>query len=494
MGSHPAAGRCRPHQHRRYRRDHQQTPRTPPDARHHQVAASRPGQGDAASRAEPATGKAPAASPPGRRHPARAARPRRPARPKPAAKAAKAAREGRRATAAKADSRPAAKPASPAQEPRAGAGRPVAGGAVETPLATGERAGTTHDPTPPTASPRRGRRRRGAAAPGPSTDEYEKLIGGDTHNPHGILGCAPAGRRDAPSSARCGTTRKNVTLLQEGGRRSRSSTPTAACSRPSIDGAGRRLPDPRRLRPRRGLRGRRPVPLAAHPRRDRPAPDRRGPAREPVGRPGRARPHLRHPRRPGQRHVVRGLGARAPAASGSPATSTTGPAPAPRCARSARPGVWELFVPGVGDGTRYKFQILGQDGVWREKADPMAFAVEVPPATASVVTVLEHEWNDGDWMAAAGRDRPAQRPAVHLRDPRRLLEDGPRLPGDGRRADRRPRRDRVHPRRVPAAGRPPVRAVLGLPGHLVLRAGLPLRLAGRPALPDRPAAPGRLSA
>ena len=46
-------------------------------------------------------------------------------------------------------------------------------------------------------------------------------------------------------------------------------------------------------------------------------------------------------------------------------------------------GVWELFVPGVGEGTRYKFQILGQDGVWREKADPMAFAAEVPPATAS---------------------------------------------------------------------------------------------------------------
>ena len=62
-------------------------------------------------------------------------------------------------------------------------------------------------------------------------------------------------------------------------------------------------------------------------------------------------------------------------------------------------GVWELFVPGVGEGTRYKFQILGQDGVWREKADPMAFAAEVPPATASMVTVARHEWNDADWMS-----------------------------------------------------------------------------------------------
>ena len=48
-------------------------------------------------------------------------------------------------------------------------------------------------------------------------------------------------------------------------------------------------------------------------------------------------------------------------------------------------GVWELFVPGLGDGTHYKFEVLGQDGVWRQKADPVAFRAEVPPATASVV-------------------------------------------------------------------------------------------------------------
>ena len=49
-------------------------------------------------------------------------------------------------------------------------------------------------------------------------------------------------------------------------------------------------------------------------------------------------------------------------------------------------GVWELFVPDVGKGTRYKFALLGKDGVWREKADPLAQATEVPPATASVVS------------------------------------------------------------------------------------------------------------
>ena len=62
-------------------------------------------------------------------------------------------------------------------------------------------------------------------------------------------------------------------------------------------------------------------------------------------------------------------------------------------------GVWELFVPGVGDGCRYKFEILGADGVWREKADPMAFATEVPPATASVVHTANYEWRDADWLA-----------------------------------------------------------------------------------------------
>jgi 1,4-alpha-glucan branching enzyme len=61
-------------------------------------------------------------------------------------------------------------------------------------------------------------------------------------------------------------------------------------------------------------------------------------------------------------------------------------------------GVWELFVPGVEDGARYKFRILGADGQWREKADPMAFATEVPPATASIVHTSRYEWGDGDWL------------------------------------------------------------------------------------------------
>ncbi len=66
-------------------------------------------------------------------------------------------------------------------------------------------------------------------------------------------------------------------------------------------------------------------------------------------------------------------------------------------------GVWDLFVPGVGTGTKYKFQILGADGVWRDKADPMAFATEHPPATSSVVFESEYTWSDGDWMSNGPR-------------------------------------------------------------------------------------------
>ncbi|HEY3630808.1 MAG TPA: 1,4-alpha-glucan branching protein GlgB [Jatrophihabitantaceae bacterium] len=62
-------------------------------------------------------------------------------------------------------------------------------------------------------------------------------------------------------------------------------------------------------------------------------------------------------------------------------------------------GIWELFVPGVGDGAYYKFQILGADGTWREKADPMAFATEVPPATASMVFTPSYEWGDTAWLS-----------------------------------------------------------------------------------------------
>ena len=67
--------------------------------------------------------------------------------------------------------------------------------------------------------------------------------------------------------------------------------------------------------------------------------------------------------------------------------------------------MWELFIPNVASGTRYKLNVLGADGHWREKADPMAFATEVPPAQGSVVFTSTHVWQDDEWLAArATRD------------------------------------------------------------------------------------------
>ncbi len=81
-------------------------------------------------------------------------------------------------------------------------------------------------------------------------------------------------------------------------------------------------------------------------------------------------------------------------------------------------GVWELFVPDVGSGTRYKFSILGADNRWREKADPMAFATEVPPLTSSVVFESRYHWGDDEWMAARARstshDQPMSVYEMHL--------------------------------------------------------------------------------
>ncbi|MEU6241564.1 1,4-alpha-glucan branching enzyme [Streptomyces sp. NPDC047024] len=71
-------------------------------------------------------------------------------------------------------------------------------------------------------------------------------------------------------------------------------------------------------------------------------------------------------------------------------------------------GVWELFLPGIGEGTRYKFEITSRHGHRFLKADPMARATEVPPDTASVVAVSRHEWHDAAWMEHRG-DTPVHR-------------------------------------------------------------------------------------
>src|ERR1017187_3657124 len=68
-------------------------------------------------------------------------------------------------------------------------------------------------------------------------------------------------------------------------------------------------------------------------------------------------------------------------------------------------GVWELLIPGLGAGERYKYEIKTRagDGGWRLKADPMAALAEQPPATASLVYASSYEWGDQDWIDARAK-------------------------------------------------------------------------------------------
>ena len=75
-------------------------------------------------------------------------------------------------------------------------------------------------------------------------------------------------------------------------------------------------------------------------------------------------------------------------------------------------GVWEIFVPGVGPGDRYKFALRDARGhLLPFKADPVARQAELPPATASVVAPpLRHPWTDQAWMAGRGARQSARSP------------------------------------------------------------------------------------
>ncbi len=95
-------------------------------------------------------------------------------------------------------------------------------------------------------------------------------------------------------------------------------------------------------------------------------------------------------------------------------------------------GVWEIFIPGLGDGEPYKYELHDQHGnLLPLKADPFGFGSEHPPKTASVVRKLEgHKWADGKWMtkreALHRIDQPISVYEVHLGSWRRVPEDGDR--------------------------------------------------------------------
>ncbi len=63
-------------------------------------------------------------------------------------------------------------------------------------------------------------------------------------------------------------------------------------------------------------------------------------------------------------------------------------------------GVWEIFLPGASEGTHYKYAVRSRlQGYRQQKADPYAFASEVPPKSASVVADIDsYHWRDDEWM------------------------------------------------------------------------------------------------
>ena len=81
-------------------------------------------------------------------------------------------------------------------------------------------------------------------------------------------------------------------------------------------------------------------------------------------------------------------------------------------------GLWEIFIPDLGPGTKYKFAIEGRDGKWVDHADPMARQTEVPPHTASIVNESNYQWGDAPWITNRAMYQPWKSPVsvyeVHL--------------------------------------------------------------------------------
>ena len=91
-------------------------------------------------------------------------------------------------------------------------------------------------------------------------------------------------------------------------------------------------------------------------------------------------------------------------------------------------GVWELFIPSLGEGELYKYEILGKDGqLLPLKQDPFAFFCEQSPGTAAIVYDLSHYgWADDTWLrqrgAAVERSAPVSIYEVHLGSWRRSTD------------------------------------------------------------------------
>jgi 1,4-alpha-glucan branching enzyme len=94
-------------------------------------------------------------------------------------------------------------------------------------------------------------------------------------------------------------------------------------------------------------------------------------------------------------------------------------------------GIWEGFIPGIGQGIIYKYHIISRNNGYRvDKADPFAFYNEMPPKTGSIVWDLPYKWGDQEWMGKRGRSNALDAPIaiyeVHLGSWMRVPEEGAR--------------------------------------------------------------------
>ncbi|TCO72771.1 1,4-alpha-glucan branching protein GlgB [Chromatocurvus halotolerans] len=95
-------------------------------------------------------------------------------------------------------------------------------------------------------------------------------------------------------------------------------------------------------------------------------------------------------------------------------------------------GVWETFVPGVGEGASYMYDVTGCDAVVRRKSDPVGFGAQHPPQQASVVRDINgYGWHDNDWMERRGAHNRTNAPIsiyeVHLGSWRRRAAEDDRM-------------------------------------------------------------------
>ena len=148
-------------------------------------------------------------------------------------------------------------------------------------------------------------------------------------------------------------------------------------------------------------------------------------------------------------------------------------------------GIWEKFIPHISEYAAYKYSVWAKSGDVFDKSDPYGFHFETRPGNATKAYDIEgYEWNDASWLAWRKDHLPYSNPVQHLRMPPRLVEDAR---GPGNFYSYRQLADELvpyvkemgyTPHRVHAADRIPVRRLMGLSGHRLLRP--------RPAATARP--------